>query len=107
MAKINAVFQTIDLISMSLGPLSAGLIFGLVSSSAAAYFIAAWNVVSVIIEYWLLKRIYNEFPMLSIKKIFEKGNKQERSKNFSKVTRDFNFEAFQILKGFKFSTLEH
>ena len=41
-----------------MAPLSAGLVFDFVSNSAAAYFIAAWNVVSVVFEYLLLKSIY-------------------------------------------------
>ena len=71
LAKINAVFRTIDLTALTLSPLSAGLVFDLVSNYAAAYFIAAWNVVSVIFEYLLLSMIYEEFPQLSHKKIFE------------------------------------
>ena len=58
LAQINSVFRTIDLASLSLAPLSAGLVFDFVSNSAAAYFIAAWNVVSVVFEYLLLKSIY-------------------------------------------------
>ena len=71
MAKINSVFRTIDLATMSLAPLSAGVIFNFFGNSAAAYFIATWNVISVFFEYFLLKSIYNDFPKLAHKKIFE------------------------------------
>ena len=47
LAKVNAVFRTIDLATLSLAPLSFGLIFDFISNSAAAYFIAAWNIISV------------------------------------------------------------
>lgn len=56
---------------MSLAPLSAGLVFDFISNWAAAYFIAGWNLLSVIFEYLLLKAIYAEFPQLAHKKIFD------------------------------------
>ena len=80
LAKVNAVFRTIDLATLSLAPLSAGLIFDFISNSAAAYFIAAWNMTSVIFEYWLLKSIYKEFPMLAHKTIFENPESNEERK---------------------------
>ena len=80
LAKVNAVFRTIDLATLSLAPLSAGLIFDFISNSAAAYFIAAWNMTSVIFEYWLLKSIYKEFPMLAHKTIFENPKSDEETK---------------------------
>ena len=88
MAKVNAVFRTIDLATLTFAPLSFGLVFDLISNSAAAYFIAAWNMTSVIFEYWLLKSIYKEFPMLAQKTIFENPNSDEESKTsfFTKVT---------------------
>ena len=71
LAQINAVFRTIDLTTLTLAPLTAGLVFDLGSTRAAAHFLAAWNLVSVIFEYLLLKSIYHEYPQLSRKKIFE------------------------------------
>ena len=76
---------------MSLAPMSAGLIFGLVSSPVAAYFIAASNVFGGILEYWLLKSIYNEFPELARKKIFENNSKKNSANFSSKVARGFHF----------------
>ena len=55
LAQINAVFRTIDLTTLSIAPLTAGLVFDFVSNWAAAIFIAIWNLVSVIFEYLLLK----------------------------------------------------
>ena len=87
MAKANAVFRTIDLATLSLAPLSFGLIFDFISNSAAAYFIAAWNMISVILEYWILKSIFIEFPMLAHKTIFEnpKSNEESKTNFFTKV----------------------
>ena len=80
LAKVNAVFRTIDLATLSLAPLSFGLVFDFISNSAAAYFIAAWNMISVFFEYWMLKSIYKEFPMLAHKTIFENPKSDEESK---------------------------
>ena len=88
LAKVNAVFRTIDLATLSLAPLTFGLVFDFISNSAAAYFIAAWNMISVILEYWILKSVYKEFPMLAHKTIFENPMSDEESKPnfFTKVT---------------------
>ena len=94
LAKVNAVFRTIDLATLSLAPLSAGLVFDFISNSAAAYFIAAWNMTSMIFEYWLLKSIYKEFPMLAHKTIFEnpESNEERKTSFLTKVT----IEAFRL-----------
>ena len=94
LAKVNAVFRTIDLATLSLAPLSAGLVFDFISNSAAAYFIAAWNMTSMIFEYWLLKSIYKEFPMLAHKTIFEnpESNDERKTSFLTKVT----IEAFRL-----------
>ena len=55
LAQINAVFRIIDLLSFSIAPLSAGLIFDFISNWAAAIFIASWNLTSMVFEYLLLK----------------------------------------------------
>ena len=85
LAQINAVFRTIDLTALTLSPLSAGLVFDLISNYAAAYFIAAWNVVSVIFEYLLLQFIYEEFPQLSHKKIFDEQEVKDNDKETKKT----------------------
>ena len=85
LAQINAVFRTIDLTALTLSPLSAGLVFDLISNYAAAYFIAAWNVVSVIFEYLLLQFIYEEFPQLSHKKIFDELEIEDEDKETKKT----------------------
>ena len=100
LAKINAVFRTIDLTALTLSPLSAGLVFDLVSNYAAAYFIAAWNVVSVIFEYLLLSMIYEEFPQLSHKKIFEAP--LEKSEDTSQETKSKKCNPFsRFLEAFQ------
>ena len=79
---------------MSLAPMSAGLIFGLVSSPVGAYFIAASNVFGGFLEYWLLKSIYHEFPELARKKIFDENIKKENTNFTSKVARAFHYRFY-------------
>ena len=80
---------------MTLAPLTAGLVFDLGSKSAAAIFLAGWNLVSVIFEYLLLRAIYVEYPQLSHKRILEDQSEEdtEESHLFSRL-----IEAFQSWK---------
>ena len=55
LAQINSVFTTIDLITISIGPLMAGLVFEFGDNYAAAVFIAIFNLLTLIIQYLLLK----------------------------------------------------
>ena len=68
LATMNSVFRTIDLTALVISPAFAGLIFDFASDEAAAATIGIWNVVSVFVEYYLLVRIYREFPDLSKEK---------------------------------------
>ncbi len=53
--------------SKVLAPLCIGLVLGLVSLMAGALCIAGWNVLSVLVEYALLIRVYNLVPRLAYK----------------------------------------
>ena len=87
------MFRTIDLTAMTLGPLTAGLVFDLGSTSAAAIFLAVWNIVSVIFECILLKSIYDEYPQLSHKKTLEDNSQLEEISSRNPFSRFV--EAFQ------------
>ena len=65
LATMNAVFRTIDLTALVLSPAFAGLIFDFASDAAVALTIGIWNIVSVVVEYYLLILIYREFPDLA------------------------------------------
>ncbi len=58
LAAMNSVFRTIDLTCFVLAPAILGLFWDLLSSEVAAFFITGWNLVSVMIEYGLLVKIY-------------------------------------------------
>ena len=70
LAKLNATFRTIDLTCLVLTPMFAGFLFDFVSTVAAAMAIGGWNVVSVFVEYYFLKKIYDTFPDLAVPKTF-------------------------------------
>ena len=73
LAKMNAVFRTIDLTANVLSPTLAGLIFDFAGDEAAAATIGIWNLVSVVVEYYLLTLIYRDFPDLAKEKIINGG----------------------------------
>ena len=65
LASMNAVFRTIDLTALVLSPSFAGLIFDFASSEITAAVIGGWNLISWVIEYWMLKKVYNKFRDLA------------------------------------------
>jgi len=79
LASMNAVFRTIDLLTLMLSPIVGGLLFDFVGYSFAAIFIGCWNVVSVIVEYLLLILIYRDFPELARKDHLERLEGAEES----------------------------
>ena len=72
LAKLNSIFRTIDLVCLNITPILAGLLFSYSSYAIAASVIAAWNLLSVIVEYTLLISIYKQFQELA-KKTVEAG----------------------------------
>ena len=69
LAKLNSIFRTIDLVCFNLTPILAGLLFSYSTYAIAATVIAAWNLISVIVEYSLLISIYKQFHGLAKKTI--------------------------------------
>ena len=66
LAKLNTIFRTIDLVCLNVSPILAGLGFSQ-SYAATAIFMGSWNLVSVMLEYWLLTSIYTQFGSLAKK----------------------------------------
>ena len=79
-----------------MAPVSAGLVFDWYGTSVAAYFIAVWNLVSVIFEYLLLRLIYKEFPQLAHKKVFEEKVDKDEAK--TEITTKTSWNPFSKLK---------
>ena len=90
LAAMNSVFRTIDLTALVISPAFAGIIFDFASDAAAAAIIGTWNVVSVFVEYYLLVKIYREFPDLAIEKKFKTGYEIYRKQYFIFQIKKFN-----------------
>ncbi|CAM9426632.1 unnamed protein product [Lampetra planeri] len=67
LADMNAILRRIDQVSNVLAPLAVGQLVSLASSSVACAFVAVWNLGSMAVEYWLLRRVYLAVPALAHK----------------------------------------
>ncbi|XP_043227550.1 solute carrier family 40 member 1-like [Amphibalanus amphitrite] len=65
LAWMNSAFRTIDLGTYILAPVLVGQLMTFLSPVAAAGFMAGWNVLSLVVEYWLLRRVYSGVPQLA------------------------------------------
>ncbi|EPS66056.1 hypothetical protein M569_08721, partial [Genlisea aurea] len=65
LAKMNSILRRIDLSCKLLAPVVTGFIISFVSLVASAVTLALWNILSVILQYWLLMSVYNGIPVLS------------------------------------------
>ena len=70
LAATNAVFTTIDLTALVLSPMFSGFLFHVANQEVVALVIGIWNIISIFIEYYLLKSIYHDHPELAMKKEF-------------------------------------
>ena len=77
LARLNSAFRTIDLVCLGVSPVLAGLGFSQ-SYVATAMAIGCWNLVSVLLEYWLLTSIYRQFASLASKP-HRSGDEEEES----------------------------
>lgn len=93
LATMNSVFRTIDLTCLLVSPALLGVIFDFVSDEVAAVFVAAWNIVSVVVEYALLAVIYRENPDLAVK---AKENTGESEATTAKQKLSRVFESWWI-----------
>merc|ERR1712038_2144862 len=65
LAKMNSILRTIELTTYMLAPAAAGLLFTHLGFVVTGIVIAAWNLVSVSLEYLLLLLIYRKYPKLA------------------------------------------
>merc|ERR1719167_1697850 len=62
LATMNSILRTIELTTYAIAPAVAGCLFTLLGFGLTGLVIAAWNVVSVCLEYCLLSRIHRRHP---------------------------------------------
>lgn len=63
-ARINLIFQSIDLGCKTVAPIFVGLMIELTSLKTTAIVLAVWSIVSVMIEWKLMDMIFKEYPKL-------------------------------------------
>ena len=66
-AGMNATMRRIDQVTNILAPLAVGQVMTLASNVVGCGFILGWNVVSLIVEFFFLSRVYRIVPALSVK----------------------------------------
>lgn len=67
-SALNATMRTINLSCQIVAPFAVGHLLDWFSYVTGAIFIASWNVISAIVEYYLLHAIFSLVPELSNKK---------------------------------------
>ncbi|CAL8248794.1 unnamed protein product [Lota lota] len=67
LAGMNATMRRIDQVTNILAPLAVGQVMTLASNVVGCGFILGWNVVSLIVEFFFLSRVYRIVPALSVK----------------------------------------
>uniref|UniRef100_A0AAY4C2Q8 Solute carrier family 40 member n=1 Tax=Denticeps clupeoides TaxID=299321 RepID=A0AAY4C2Q8_9TELE len=67
LAGMNATMRRIDQVTNILAPLAVGQVMTLASNVVGCGFILGWNLVSLIVEFTFLSRVYRIVPELSVK----------------------------------------
>ncbi|XP_042170955.1 solute carrier family 40 member 1 [Oncorhynchus tshawytscha] len=67
LAGMNATMRRIDQVTNILAPLAVGQVMTLASNVIGCGFILGWNLVSLIVEFIFLSRVYRIVPALSVK----------------------------------------
>ncbi|KAM8826168.1 ferroportin [Synchiropus picturatus] len=67
LAGMNATMRRIDQVTNILAPLAVGQVMTLASNVVGCGFILGWNLVSLIVEFFFLSRVYRIVPALSVK----------------------------------------
>lgn len=108
LAESNALLRRIDLTVAIISPIAVGFAMSAVSTLASILFICAWDLLSFFAEYFLLLKVYNNVPELSVKRDIEKAESKsnEDTPNGSVETDAYfvkfksNFDIISRLKGF-------
>ncbi|XP_041102705.1 solute carrier family 40 member 1 [Polyodon spathula] len=83
LAEMNATMRRIDQVTNILAPLAVGQVMTLASNVVGCGFILGWNLVSLIVEFIFLSRVYKIIPALSMKLKPEECEDQLQCKNGS------------------------
>ena len=67
LADLNSWMRRIDLVTKCIAPPLCGIFLDQLHHVGGLAFIASWNLVSMILEYLLLKKVYKNVPLLALK----------------------------------------
>ncbi|MEE6490349.1 hypothetical protein FKM82_015853 [Ascaphus truei] len=90
LADMNATVRRIDQLTNILAPLAVGQIMTFGSSVIGCGFIAAWNLVSMCVEYLLLWKVYQKTPALAIKAGKKSDEQELKQLNVEVITPNSN-----------------
>lgn len=68
LSDLNSTLRRIDLFTKLLAPMAVGQLITLVSMTFGCAFVAGWNVISMFVEYIMLKIVYDNTPALAVKR---------------------------------------
>lgn len=93
--------RRIDQVTNILAPLAVGQVMTLASNVVGCGFILGWNLVSLIVEFFFLSRVYRIVPALSIKPPVEEEEQnpvceQRMEKRWSEGTRLTSYDLCDV-----------
>ena len=80
LSDLNATIRRLDLLCNILAPIAVGQFMSFASMQISTIVIAAWNVVSCVVEFSLLLRVYHQVPILAKKKRANTSENEDTSK---------------------------
>lgn len=102
--------RRIDQVTNILAPLAVGQVMTLASNVVGCGFILGWNLVSLIVEFFFLSRVYRIVPALSVKPPVVEVDQvflQRVERRMSQGKDYVLFLTFPVLPDFTFRTLEY
>uniref|UniRef100_A0A672LRS6 Solute carrier family 40 member n=1 Tax=Sinocyclocheilus grahami TaxID=75366 RepID=A0A672LRS6_SINGR len=87
LAGMNATMRRIDQVTNILAPLAVGQVMTLASNVVGCGFILGWNLVSLIVEFIFLSRVYRIVPALSVKPPAMEHQKESTSLHLQEISR--------------------
>jgi len=82
LAKMNVVFQSIDLACDTLVTVFVGMMIDTTGLATTAVVLGIWNMVSAVCEYSLLQIVYKKNPMLTVRKRAAAGSRGSTPKGW-------------------------
>ena len=88
LADLNSWMRRIDLFTKCIAPPLCGIFLDRLQHVGGLVFIAGWNLVSMVLEYFLLKKIYQNVPSLATKQNLITVSNENDDQEESSFTKD-------------------